>query len=56
MNNTTRRTVSVEVYLRNIRNRIAVLTMRKLFGGLTEQEVKELKELQAKLDKVEKQS
>lgn len=56
MTNTTVRTSTPQTHLRNIRNRIAVLTMRKLFGGLTEQETKELKEKQEQLAKLERQS
>lgn len=53
---TTIRTIPPQIQLRNLRNRIAVLTMRKLFGGLNTQEAKELKELQIKLIELEKQS
>lgn len=56
MTNTTIRTATPQTHLRNIRNRIAVLTMRKIFGGLTEQETKELKELSQKLMQLERQS
>ncbi len=53
---TTIRTIPPYIQLRNIRNRIAVLTMRRVFGGLSETESKELKELQDKLIRLERQS
>ena len=56
MSDTTVRTTAPFIQLRNIRNRIAVLTMRRVFGGLSEVEAKELKDLQAKLIQLEKQS
>ena len=56
ISDTTVRTISPMIQLRNIRNRIAVLTMRKLFGGLTLDEMQELKQLQDKLIQLERQS
>ena len=53
---TTVRTISPMIQLRNIRNRIAVLTMRRVFGGLNKTESQELKDLQNKLTELEKQS
>ena len=52
---TTVRTISPVIQLRNIRNRIAVLTMRRAFGGLSAQESQELKDLQNKLSQLERQ-
>lgn len=56
MTTKTLRTGSIETHKRNIRSRIALLTLRDINRGLTKEERSELKELQAKLTELEKQS
>jgi hypothetical protein len=56
MNTETVRTISIEIYKRNIRARIALLILRGINRGLRPDERQELKNLQARLDQAEKQS
>jgi hypothetical protein len=56
MTTETQRTGSIENQKRNIRNRIALLTLRGISRPLTTDETQELKDLQAKLSELEKQS
>jgi hypothetical protein len=49
MTTATLRTGSIETQLRNIRNRIALLTLRGINRQLTAAESQELRELQGKL-------
>ena len=52
----TLRTGSIEFQKRNIRNRIALLTLRGINRPLTIEETQELKDLQNKLTNLERQS
>ena len=54
MNTETIRTVSPETYKRNIRARLALLTLRSIHRPLTAEEKQELKDLQNKLSQLER--
>lgn len=54
--NTTIRTISPQNHLRNLRNRAAQLTLKRIMGTISDEERKELNELTAKLFKIEHRS
>lgn len=56
MNTETVRTVTPDIYLRNLRNRAAVLTLHSINRLLTADETKELKELREKIAEMERQA
>jgi len=56
MTTETIRTVTPEIHKRNIRARIALLILRSISRLLTVEETQELKELQNKLDQMQRQS
>jgi hypothetical protein len=51
--NTTTRTVSPETHIRNLRNRAAQLTLKRILGTISDQERQELDELTDKLFNIE---
>lgn len=50
---TTRRTATPETHIRNLRNRAAQLTLKRIMGTISDEERKELNELTKKLDQIQ---